>query len=141
MSQYLIAHIGHTTKWCEHITWWKPESMGYCFGLEKAGIYSEAKARGICEMSGLCIAVPPAEARRLAQSTPYYRGPGGMLAPLYDGMPLEVVPNSPAAWRALSMAALQCERKPDKPTPITASRSRAIYLPADLIAPPVAKEG
>jgi hypothetical protein len=28
-SEYLIAHIGHTTKSHEHITWWKPDSRGY----------------------------------------------------------------------------------------------------------------
>lgn len=138
MSQYLIAHIGHSTKWCEHITWWKPESCGYTICIEKAGLYDEAEARSICQY-GSCIAVKKDVAAALARSTPYYRKSSGDLAKLYDGGSHAVVPNSKDAW-AILMAARLCCGKPDRPTPIGA-KARAIYLPADLIAPPVAKEG
>jgi hypothetical protein len=85
MSQYLIAHIGHTTKSCEHITWWKPDSRGYTVCIDKAGLYEETQARRICESSGICIAMPLADAKKLARSTPYYRRSNGELARLYDG--------------------------------------------------------
>lgn len=84
MSQYLIAHIGHTTKWQEHVCWWKPNSCGYTICIDKAGRYSEAEARSICQ-HGECIAVPVACAEGWALSTPYYRKPNGTLAKLYDG--------------------------------------------------------
>ena len=28
-DQYLIAHVGHTHKWDEHICWWKPDSKAW----------------------------------------------------------------------------------------------------------------
>ena len=138
MSQYLIAHIGHTTKYCEHITWWKPESLGYTICIEKAGLYDEAEARGICQY-GSCIAVKKDAAAAIARSTPYYRKSSGELGKLYDGGPHSVVPNGKAEWMALMDAKLACG-KTERPTPIGV-KARAIYLPAELIAPPVAKEG
>lgn len=126
-GDYLIAHIGHTTKWCEHITWWKPDSRGYTVCIDKAGRYSKDEARSICR-TGLCIAVRQARAAMLARSTPYYRQGGGTLALLYDGGPHSVVPNDRAAWKALMDLRLDCG-KADKPTPITTTRARAIYLP------------
>jgi hypothetical protein len=125
--EYLIAHIGHTTKTHEHLTWWKPESRGYTVCIDKAGLYSEAEARGICQ-SRLCIAVPKDEAAKLARTTPYYRMSNGDLARLYDGGPHAVVPNGRNEWKALMAAAMDCSVKPDKPTPIGA-KARAVYLP------------
>lgn len=131
MSEYLIAHIGHTTKSDEHICWWKPDSRGYTVCIEKAGLYSEKAARGIC-CGGLCIAVPKADAQKLAKSTPYFRaGRAGRLALMYDGGPHAVVPNGKEEWRALMAARLDCG-KPDKPTPIGA-KARAIYLPCNIV--------
>jgi thymidine kinase len=40
-TEYLIAHIGHTHKGHEHVTWWKPNSCGYTVCIDKAGRYSE----------------------------------------------------------------------------------------------------
>lgn len=130
MSEYLIAHIGHSTKWCEHITWWKPDSKGYTVCIEKAGIYSEQEARGICRYGG-CIAVTKDEASKLSRSTPYYRRADGTLARLYDGGDHVVVPNGKKEWAALMASRMDCG-KPDKPTPIGA-KARAIYLPSDII--------
>ncbi|MFN3732204.1 hypothetical protein [Comamonas testosteroni] len=125
--EYLIAHIGHTTKSCEHLTWWKPDSRGYTVCIEKAGLYTEAEARGICR-SSFCIAVVKDEAAKLARSTPYYRKSNGDLARLYDGGPHAVVPNGRNEWKVLMGVAMDCGQKPDKPTPIGA-KARAVYLP------------
>lgn len=128
MSEYLIAHIGHTIKSSEHITWWRPDSRGYTVCIEKAGIYSEAEARGICSHVS-CIAVTKAEVAKLSRGTPYYRRGDGTLARLYDGGDHVVVPNGRKEWAALMASRIFCG-KPDKPTPIGA-KARAIYLPAD----------
>ena len=126
MTQYLIAHIGHTSKSCEHITWWKPERRGYTYCIEKAGQYSEGDARSICR-DGRCIAVPKAIACLDARSTPYYRRSDGTLHKLYDGGPHRVVPNEGQIWKRLFAERLGgCER-PDKVTP-KGVKARAIYL-------------
>lgn len=130
MSQYLIAHIGHSIKDSEHITWWRPDGRGYTVCIEKAGIYSEDEARSICS-HGCCIAVKKAEAAKLSRGTPYYRRSDGTLARLYDGSNHVVVPNGKTEWAALMAARMDCGRT-DKPTPKAPSKTRAIYLPADI---------
>lgn len=127
MSQYLIAHIGHSTKWCEHVTWWKPDSCGYTACIDKAGLYSEIEARSICQY-GSCIAVTKDAAAPLARSTPYYRLTNGDLARLYDGDVRRPVPNSRDAWKALMAANVVSSPRAERPTPIGA-KARAIYLP------------
>jgi len=128
MSQYLIAHIGHTGKLDEHVTWWKPDSRGYTVCIDKAGLYDEAKAKSICSTS-TCIAVPKAVAEPLARTTPYYRRADGSLNKMYDGGPHRPVPNDLKAWKVLLSGRLANCAHPDKPTPISASKARAIYLP------------
>ncbi|EEG10267.1 hypothetical protein [Pseudogulbenkiania ferrooxidans] len=130
MSEYLIAHIGHTIKDHEHITWWRPDSKGYTICIEKAGLYSEQEARGICS-HGCCIAVKKAEAAKLSRGTPYYRRSDGTLGKLYDGDSHVVVPNGKTEWAALLAARVDCG-KTDKPTPRAPSKARAIYLPTTL---------
>lgn len=127
MTQYLIAHIGHTLRGHEHITWWKPDSRGYTVCIDKAGLYSEAEARSICQV-GSCIAVPKAAAKELARSTPYYRRSDGTLNKLYDGGPHSVVPNKLEAWKVLLAARLHACAHPIKPTPISTTKARAIYI-------------
>lgn len=129
MSMYLIAHIGHTTKSCEHVIWWKPDSRGYTFCIEKAGLYSKDEARRICRYGG-CIAVRKDEAAKLARGTPYYRQGGGMLAKFYDGGDHVVVPNGKNEWASL-IASRMDFGKHDKPTPIGA-KACAIYLPSNI---------
>lgn len=131
MSQYLIAHIGHSIKDSEHITWWRPDSRGYTVCIEKAGIYSKDEARSICGRTGLCIAVTKDDATKLSRGTPYYRRSDGTLARLYDGSNHVVVPNGKTEWAALMAARIDCGRT-DKPTPKAPSKARAIYLPADI---------
>ena len=125
-EQFLIAHIGHTGKWDEHVCWWKPNSCGYTICVDKAGRYSEAEARSICQ-HGECVAVPVAAAEALALSTPYYRRPNGTLGKLYDGDQHRPVPNSRDAWAALKVANIVSAPRWSKPTPIGA-KARAIYL-------------
>lgn len=125
MSKYLIAHIGHTTKYSEHIIFWNPNSRGYTFCIEKAGRYDLAAATSIC-CTGLCIAVKPEEAKALARSTPFYRRSNGTLHKLYDGDRLTVVPNDKPSWKALMSTRLDLG-KTERPTPMGA-RARAIYI-------------
>ena len=133
MSQYLIAHIGHTTKSYEHIVWWNPDSKGYTICIDQAGRYDAAEAASICR-TGECIAVPLDRVEPLARSTPYYRLNNGTLAKLYDGGPKRPVPNSKGCWEALMLSRTYPQaNKPSKPTPITASKARAIYI--DGVAP------
>ena len=129
VAEYLIAHIGHTSKWCEHVTWWKPDSKGYTICIDKAGRYSEDEARSICQW-GSCIAVPVRSVEPLARSTPYFRAQGGMLQKLYDGGPHRPVDNEAQAWRQLLNARLLCSKTTEKPTPMPSSKARAIYLDA-----------
>lgn len=126
MSEYLIAHIGHSAKWHEHVCWWKPDSRGYTICVDKAGRYSETEARSICQ-HGECVAIPVTEAEALARSTPYYRQPNGTLAKLYDGDQHRPVPNSREAWRTLLAVNIVSAPRWSKPTPIGA-KARAIYL-------------
>jgi hypothetical protein len=126
MSQYLIAHIGHTIKDHEHITWWNPDSKGYTICISKAGLYEEREARQIC-LYGSSIAVPKATAETVARSTPYYSRMGGTLNKLYDGGPHRVVPNSIEAWKHVLSNRL-AKLPHEKPTPISAKKARAIYI-------------
>lgn len=133
MIEYLIAHIGHTIKEHEHVCWWKPDSKGYTICIDKAGLYDEAEARANCS-NGSCIAVEKHIAERFATSTPYYRRQDGRLAKLYDGGPHRPVPNSREAWQYLMSGRLHgCAHPYEPPTPISAKKSRAIYL--DGVAP------
>lgn len=131
MAEYLIAHIGHTTKSHEHVTWWKPESRGYTFCIDKAGRYSEDEARSICQ-HGCCIAVRVQAVESLARSTPYYRRTGGTLAKLYDGGPHRPVENESQAWRHLLSNRLLCSKTTQRPTPMPSSKARAVYLDESL---------
>lgn len=124
---YLIAHIGHTHKGYEHIIWWAPDSRGYTICIEKAGLYSEDQARGVC-VNESCIAVRKAVAEPLARSTPYYRRSDGRLYRLYDGGPHRPVPNELRVWKHLLAGRLARCAHPIKPTPISAAKARAIYL-------------
>jgi len=126
MSKYLIAHIGHTNKSCEHVTWWNPDSRGYTICIEKAGLYEEDEARRICQ-NGCCIAVPKDLAAQDARSTPYYRRLNGTLNKLYDGGPHRVVPNDLQIWKRLIAGRLDRCAHPEKPTPIGV-KARAIYI-------------
>lgn len=128
MSQYLIAHIGHTNRHHEHITWWNPDSLGYTVCIDKAGLYSETEARSICRV-GICIAVAKDVAEPLSRSTPYYRRSNGELAKLYDGGPHKVVANCLTDWKVLLAGRLANCAHPEKPTPISTTKARAIYLP------------
>ena len=127
--EYLIAHIGHTNKHHEHVTWWKPNSMGYTICIEKAGRYAAEEAASICRY-GQCIAVRVQDVvEPLARSTPHYRLSNGTLGKLYDGGPHRPVPNSRGCWDALMKLRTyppQAE-KVEKPTPIGA-KARAIYV-------------
>lgn len=129
LEQYLIAHCGHTGKESEHICWWKPDSRGYTICIDKAGRYSEEEARKICESSA-CLAVDVAAVDGLARTTPYYRLYNGTLAKLYDGGPHRPVENSRHAWTAIKLAALVIGQYA-KPTPMSPSKARAIYLPQE----------
>lgn len=126
MNTFLIAHVGHTGKLDEHICWWKPDSCGYSFCIDKAGLYSETKARNICADSS-CIAVPFDAVVKLARSTPYYRRQDGTLGKIYDGGPHRPVENNAKAWAEIKMAALVIG-KYAKPTTMAPSKMRAIYL-------------
>jgi len=127
MSRYLIAHIGHTTKWVEHVTWWAPDSKGYRVCIDKAGLYSEEEAMSICRYGG-CLAVTKDLAQSIARSTPYYRRVDGTLNKLYDGDSHTVVPNSRETWQTLIKSCLPCSKRTEKPTPISAAKVRSIYL-------------
>ena len=127
---YLIAHIGHTHKEHEHVTWWKPDSCGYTICIDKAGLYSEDEARRNCS-NGSCIAVPRSVAEQFAKSTPYYRRSDRSLNKLYDGGPHRVVPNAREPWQYLLSGRLSgCAHPYAPPTPISAKKARAIYLDA-----------
>ena len=125
--EYLIAHIGHTHREHEHVTWWKPDSCGYTICIDKAGRYSEAEATDICQ-HGSCIAVRVQAVEPLAKSTPYYRQSGGRLAKLYDGGPHRPVENEAQAWRHLLNNRLIVGKSIEKPTPMRANKARAVYL-------------
>lgn len=125
--EYLIAHIGRSGRHNEHVCWWKPDSKGYTICVDKAGRYSEEEARSIC-FTGECIAVRVQAVEPLARSTPYYRQSNGRLGKLYDGGPHRPVENEAQAWRQLLSNRLLCSKTTAKPTPMPASKARAVYL-------------
>lgn len=127
-EMFLIAHIGHTIKSHEHITWWKPDSRGYTICIDKAGRYSAADAGAICS-HGSCIAVLVQDVEPLSRSTPYYRRSNGTLGGPCDGGPHRPVPNSRGCWNALMKQRSYPPQtvKAEKPTPI-GTKGRAIYL-------------
>jgi hypothetical protein len=127
VAEFLIAHIGHTLKTNEHVYWWKPESCGYTICVDKAGRYTEDEARRICQHPS-CIVVRVLVAESIARTTPYYRTSNGTLAGLYDGGPHRPVENSAMVWRHLLNNRLLCSNTTTRPTPMTASKARAIYL-------------
>lgn len=127
MTQYLIAHIGHTQRHNQHVCWWKPDSRGYTICVDKAGRYSEEEASRIC-FTGECIAVPVASVESLARSTPYFRRQNGMLQKMYDGDSHRPVDNEAQAWRQLMSARLLCSKTTEKPTPTPPSKATSIYL-------------
>ena len=128
-AAFLIANIGHTHKDHEHICWWRPEGRGYTICIDKAGRYDEAEAARICR-SGCCIAVRFDSVAPLALSTPFYRLSNGRLATLYDGGPHLPVANSADNWKLLLSVRLSVAiaYRTQRPTPITRSKARAIYL-------------
>jgi hypothetical protein len=130
----LIAHVGHTHREHEHITWWKPDSRGYTICIEKAGAYAEDEAQRICRLDFRLVAVPKHVAEHVCVSTPYYRRSNGTLAKLYDGPSHRPVPNTADAWKHLIEGRMSWCAKPDKPTPIGAKKSRAIYIDAALLS-------
>lgn len=136
MTAYLIAHIGHTQKRHEHVTWWRPDSRGYTICIDKAGRYSEAEALSICR-TGECIGVPLSAVLPLARSTPYYRHSSGRLVGLCDGGPHRPVTNSRDAWAALLSGRIFPSHaiKTAKPTPMSPGKMRAIYLDHPMTAP------
>lgn len=126
---YLIAHIEHSHKQSHHVSWWKPDSLGYTICIDKAGLYSEAEASAICR-AGSCIAVLAQDVEPLARSTPYSRMRGGKLIQMYDGGPHRPVVNDAMAWLHLLSKRLLCSKTTDRPTPMPVSKSRAVYLDA-----------
>jgi hypothetical protein len=130
MSQYIIAHIDHTTKWAEHIHWRKPKSNGYTFCLSRAGLYDLKEAESITE-SGCCIAVAKADAEKIAKGEPFYRRSNGELARLYDlhaVSVVSVVPNSADAWRHLFHCCIYPGRSKIASTTPIGEKACAIYL-------------
>ncbi|QRF55784.1 hypothetical protein [Variovorax paradoxus] len=132
-DRFLIAHCGHTNRAYEHICWWNPDSRGYTICTTKAGRYTEDEARRICTASE-CIAVPERVAVDLSRTTPYYRMSNGTLGGLYDGGPHHPVENSRKSWTEIKSAAVVIGIYA-KPTPMTPSKMRAIYLEAPSPAP------
>jgi hypothetical protein len=128
-TEYLIAHIGHTGKHCEHICWWRPESRGYTLCVDQAGRYTEAQAASICDRpDSSCIAVAVDSVKPLARSTPYFRMNNGDLRALYDFPDMKPVPNTRECWDALIQAkSYPASLTHQKPTPIGA-KARAIYI-------------
>lgn len=131
MKQYLIAHIGHTLNSHHHVCWWKPDSRGYTICVDKAGRYSAEEAASICRHPS-CVAIEVEQVEPMAMSTPYYRVGDGRLAKLYDGDSHRPVPNTRECWgKLLALRAFPgADVRTDKPTPISAARSRVIYLDA-----------
>lgn len=129
MSEYLVAHIGHTCNHHEHILLWRPNERGYTVGIQSAGLYSKEEAQAICKY-GSCIAFKKTDMQEfgITQSTPYFRRDDGSLRRLYDGGDHVVMPNTKEVWAVLMKLRLDCG-KTDKPTPI-GKKARAIYLPS-----------
>ena len=127
MSEYLIAHAGHTLRCHEHVTWWNTDHRGYTVCTIKAGRYSKEEATAIC-ISSQCVAIPVESVTEIAKTTPYYRRSDGSLNRLYDGGKLAPVENSKEAWKHLSAKAMIVGRYA-KSTPMSPTKRRAIYVP------------
>lgn len=72
-GRFYILSLKHTKGGDSQLTWWRPDSRGYCWSLTHAGLYEEAEAKQIENGSmhdGMRsnVAVPEEIARELAYS-------------------------------------------------------------------------
>lgn len=66
--RFYLLSLKHTKGSDGHLTWWRPDSRGYCWSLTHAGLYDEAEAKQTERASmhdGMrsCVAVPEAVAK------------------------------------------------------------------------------
>lgn len=71
VRQFMLLSLKHSSG--DVLTWWRPNSAGYCQRLEDAGRYTQAEAERICGglSEGDTVAVPLGEV--LAQASTYVR--------------------------------------------------------------------
>lgn len=124
-NTYYIASLKHTSKSCEHITWWGRMSSGYTPVLgEYVGRYVYGYAVDLND-GWDCIAVPASAVEPLMSTEPYYRPERP--ARFYDQRG-PVVLNSRANWNRLIAGSLQFGRH-YKPKPeVFRGRMRSFAL-------------
>lgn len=100
MREYVVISVGHTKKRDKCITLWRPNSQGYCWGMESAGRYTEAEITDNLDYfnGGHAIAVLAPVADALVSPCP-----NGVIDN-YDG---PILRNSKQNWKILQAAVIQ----------------------------------
>ncbi|WP_061238229.1 hypothetical protein [Ectopseudomonas composti] len=99
MSEYIVISLKHTKRRHKAITLWRPDDKGYCWTMDRAGIYQEARVLehlGYYNSGCSNIAVPLAIAKTLAKEVEYDTKEHGLC-----------LPNNAATWKRLLAAVIR----------------------------------
>jgi len=107
MPDFIVISLKHTFRRHKAITLWRPDDRGYCWKLESAGRYDEARILnhlGYYNSGCADIAVPFELAERLAQQVEYDTREFGIC-----------LPNNSATWRCLLDGVVRPPKHEPKP--------------------------
>ena len=107
MPDFIVISLKHTQRRHKAITLWRPNDRGYCWKLESAGRYDEARILehlGYYNSGCADIAVPVELAERLAQHVEYDTKERGIC-----------LPNNADTWRRLLAAVIQPTKYESRP--------------------------
>jgi hypothetical protein len=99
MSKYIVLSLKHTHRRHKAITLWRPDDRGYCWKLESAGIYEEARVLehlGYYNSGCSNIAVPADLVRKLSRQVEYDMNEHGVC-----------LPNNARTWKQLLGAVIR----------------------------------
>ncbi|MCY1460353.1 hypothetical protein D9M71_779060 [compost metagenome] len=99
MSQFIVISLKHTYRRHKAITLWRPDDKGYCWKLESAGHYDEARVLehlGYYNSGCSNIAVPLSLVERLSCEVEYDTKEFGIC-----------LPNNAATWKQLLAATIR----------------------------------
>lgn len=107
MTQYVVLSLKHTMRRHKAITLWRPDDRGYCWTLDRAGVYQEQQVLehlGYYNSGCSNVAVPLELARRLACDVEYDTREFGVC-----------LPNNATTWNLLLAEVIRPTRYPAEP--------------------------
>lgn len=133
-AMFFIASLKHTSKECEHITWWSLNHCGYTPVMgERCGQYTLDEALKLNDGFD-CLAVPVEAVQALQSPEPYFRMPSNLGPGRFYDQRGPVVDNTRANWNRLIAASL-AEGRRYKPKPeVYRKVRRSFALPEGVAA-------